>query len=548
MRNGKYAIGATASAAALVTFVVFLRALSGGFLNYDDADFVQLNSAIQKLDINLISYAFGTIPSFSGIWTPLVWISFTIDYHFWGMNPLGFHLTNILLHVANTSLVVLIANRLYRSELAKSFSLSVSSKQYLGMLLLAGLLFGIHPLRVESVAWISERKDVLNGVFTLSSILFYLRYVQCKDLNCGYRSSRCDYTLSLLFLMCSIMSKPVSVVTPLILLVLDWYPLNRLCRETIRSVLVEKIPYFVLMTAMITLTLYMGAEEGGLLVSSEAFTFSQRLATSGNALFEYVRLMLYPIGILPIHLLATPIPYSYTVKTAAVILVLVYFCFSRKRSWQSATLLCFLLPIVPVLAFFQTNSVAFAARYTYLPSVIPSVAVAAIIATLYNKSTAWAAKYYIRLFVTCITLLLLIFYGVMTQRLISVWKNSETFWTRQITYQPFDKAYFLRAVYYMASGKFMAAVEDYTACLEIAVKEKMPDEFVVNIIAFRGEALTKAGYYKEAVQDLSFAIAMKPQPTYFYHRGLALQGLGKLEEAQGDFSKAGSKKSPMRWF
>jgi len=548
MNNSRKQIIITSAVAGLITLLLFLRALSGEFLNYDDGDFAQYNLAIRNLDANLISYAFTSIPSFSGIWTPLVWISFAVDYHFWGLDPLGYRLTNILLHAVNAFLVVLVANRLYMAKSVKPFFSSDSNFPYLGMLLLAGLLFGIHPLRVESVAWISERKDVLNGVFALSSILFYLRYAHGKESTEENVSTKRDYTVSLLFLLLSFMAKPVSVVIPVMLLVLDWYPLNRLNRGTIRSVLIEKTPYFVLMTGMITLTLYMGASEGGLLVPTEFFSFGQRFITSGNALFEYMRLMLYPVGILPIHLLTTPIPVSHTVKTVIIIFICIYFCITRKRSWPLATWLCFIMPILPVLAFFQTNTVAFAARYTYLPSVMPSIAGAALIAVLYDKARVRGKGHSLRLLTAGLSFGLLIFYAVMTQRLIDIWKDSDTFWTRQITHQPFDKAYFLRGGYYVSVGKYPAAVDDFTSCLDIILQEKMPQSFIVNVLAFRGDALAKGGRYEDAVKDFSAAIAMIPQPVYYYHRGVALKALGKLGDAEGDFKIAGEAKGIIRWF
>jgi hypothetical protein len=414
--------------------------------------------------------------------------------------------------------------------------------------LLAGLLWGLHPLRVESVAWISERKDVLNGIFSLGSLLMYLRYAQRRDAAGEQGGARSGYLISLLLFMISLLAKPVSVVMPLLFLVLDWYPLNRIRRDTVRAVLIEKVPYLAVMTAMIALTLYRGAAEGGLLISAESFSFGQRLVTSGNAVFEYMRLMLYPVEILPIHLLATPIPFSHKVKTAVVILICIFFCITRKRSWPFATWLCFIIPLVPVLAFFQTNNVALAARYTYLPSVIPAIVGSALLVALYTTVTARVTKRYIRAGVACLLLAPVVCYSVMTYRLINVWKDSETFWTRQITYQPFDKAYFLRGVSYVSAGNYLAAIEDFNACLEITVREKMPEIYVVNILAYRGDALIKSGHYEEAVKDLSVAIAMYPQATYYYHRGLALQGLGKLKEAEEDFSKAGPGPKPMRWY
>ncbi|MDD2855766.1 MAG: hypothetical protein PHU01_09585, partial [Desulfuromonadaceae bacterium] len=512
MEYRKTTIVLTSIATGLVCMLVFVRALSFDFLNYDDMDFVLYNPNIRNLDMDMLSYAFTTVPPFSGIWTPLVWASFAVDYHFWGLNPLGYHLTNILIHAVNASLVVLIADKLFmaKSEFSETF-LTISSRRYYpAVLLAAGLLFGIHPLRVESVVWISERKDVLNGIFALGSILFYLLYVESNASLLKKSMARRCYFISLLLLLFSFMAKPISVVIPVILLVLDWYPLNRLGRATMRSILIEKIPYFVLSMAMTSLTLYIASSENGMLVSTSLLSFGQRLVISGNAIFEYIRFIVYPVTILPTHLLATPIPFSYTLKTTVIFVVFIYFAITRKPSWLFAAWLCFIIPLLPVLAFFQTNSVAFAARYTYLPSVIPSIAVIAIISAVYEKSTIWRYNRYIREFLTSILIAVLLFHGLLTTRLIGVWKNSETFWTRQITYQPYDKAYFLRAGFYLYDGNYAAAIQDYTVCIEIALQENLDPVTVKNLYAYRGDAFSKAGRYLEAVRDFSTVINFSP--------------------------------------
>ena len=209
-----------ALAAGLICLLVYLRALSCGFVNLDDPYFILNNEAIRRLDGKLLAWAFGQ-PGFD-LWIPLTWLSLAVDYRFWGLNPLGYHLTNILLHAANTVLVVLIADRLCRIRFGEVWGAAGRPYLYPGMLLLAGLLFGIHPLRVESVAWVTERKDVLNGLLSLGSVLLYLRYVQRKEAGQGGSGA---YLCSLFLFALSLMAKSVSVVLPAVLLVADWYPL-----------------------------------------------------------------------------------------------------------------------------------------------------------------------------------------------------------------------------------------------------------------------------------------------------------------------------------
>ncbi|GAM10565.1 transmembrane and TPR repeat-containing protein [Geobacter sp. OR-1] len=532
-----------ALAAGLICLLVYLRALSCGFLNFDDHDFVVNNLPLRSFDWNLIKWAFTTVIPISGSWIPLSWLSFALDYQIWGLDPFGFHLTNILLHAVNTVLVVLITDRICRDRLPEFGIPSDSAYLYPLLLLLSGLFFAIHPLRVESVVWVTERRGVLNGVFYLLALLFYLRYVDRVPGSgtAWYRSG--NYYLSLLFMLVSFMAKPSSVVIPALLLVLDWYPLNRLRKETLAPVLAEKLPFFFFAGVMAVASVYLGAQGGALQAGAAGLSFWQKTVLSGNAIFEYCRLTLYPVGIIPVRIILNPIPATYALKAACVAAATIAAGFAWQRRWVPALWLLFLIPILPVLTFFQMNSVEYAARYTYLPSVATAIAGAVILTRAGCRLAALRSK----LLFSALTLGLILFYAGMTQRLTAVWQNSGTMWTRVIQFQPFDRAFFLRGLYYVDAGNFLAAVQDYTTCLKIAGQERLPQEYVMNIHAFRGEAFFKWGRYEESVQDLTAAIAIKPHPLYFYHRGTTLRAMGLEREAEADFIRAGRAQGQMAW-
>ncbi|RII26159.1 MAG: hypothetical protein CXR31_10650 [Geobacter sp.] len=538
MEIGRKTVISSAVAAGLITLLVYLRALTCGFVNFDDPFYVVQNFDIRHLDGSLFAKAFTT--PFVELWMPLTWISLAIDYHFWGLNPAGYHLTNILLHAVNTGLVVLITDRLCRERFVAS-----GGPRYLypGMLLLAGLLFGIHPLRVESVAWVAERKDVLNGVFSLGSILCYLRYVQLREAE-SRDAAVCSYALSLVFLLMSLMAKPVSVVIPAMLLVADWYPLGRLRQGRFMAVLLEKIPFFALSAASSLLTVYF-ARQIHIMVPQSDLSIVQRFVLSGNAVFEYCRMLLYPVGLLPLYLIQKPIPLAFAVATA---LVVIFTCiclyFARKAPCLTATWLCFLIPLLPVLAFFQNGVQAFAARYTYLPSVVLCVTSAAMIAEAY-RSVVKAGREYMRFVITGFMLILLLCYAGMTEHLIGSWKNTETLWTRVINIKPIGRAFYFRAEYYLETGKYQAAAEDLLISIRIAERAGNPEAF--NLYALRGDALRKAGRHEESVRDFTAAIERYPELNYFYHRGLALKAMGKGNEAEEDFRRAGTATGPLEW-
>jgi len=532
--------------AAGICFVVFLRALACDFINWDDTDYLLNNQIFRTLDLDMVVRAFTTIPI--NYWIPLTWISYAVDYHFWGMNPTGYHLTNIIIHAANVALLVALADRLlrWRPEFLAGVTVVGDSDsgqrlRYGGLLLFVALLWGIHPARVESVAWATERKDVLNGLFLLGSLHYYLQYSWAKTQGSGSGVTLRPYLPPPSCFVFSLMAKPSGVVLPLILLLLDWFPAGRLRREEISGVLLEKIPYLLFSGAVAAVTIVIGADQGAYIPLSE-FPLSARFAVIGNALFEYVLLLLHPAGIITYYHLPFAIPqsYLYTAGAAFVFLTVCLF-FARHRPWLMAALLAFFIPLLPVLQLFPNGlQPALCTRYTYLPTLLPSIVLALLIAKGCCRLSRGGV------FLGGGAILLLLYYGVVTQKLIGDWKNSGTFWTRVIETRPFERAYFYRGLYYVDEGEYQTAVQDYTTALEQLAAGQSPE--IYNLYAFRGEALAKAGRHAEAVRDFDAAISLFPHRLYFYHRSQSLQALGKMAEVADDLAKAGRARGQMHWF
>jgi hypothetical protein len=541
MTRKKSTVAGVAFAALLITILVYLRALSCDFVNWDDPDYVLNNELIRSLDWQFLRTIFTSIPY--DFYIPLTTLSLAIDYRLWGMNPLGYHLTNILFHGANAGLLVLLAARLLAFTPFEQ-SVPARSRLYPATLLLAGLLFALHPLRVESVAWVTERKDVLNGFFVLLALLSYAGYGR-KRLAGGGIWCR-EYVLTFAFFVCSLMAKPSSIVVPLLLLLLDRYPLGRLTRTTLPSLLLEKIPFFLCAGAAVPATMVRFAELDTF-HSPGFFPLWIRVIVSGNALFEYFRLTFFPVGILPYYDLPLAIPRIFIVKAAVVLLFLGgATCWGRRRPWVQLALWSFILPLVPVLPFLGNGaSIALAARYTYLPSLIPAILIAGQAATAVAKAVAGGRQLAARL-VCAGALLVLLAYAGVTLQLIGDWKNGGTMWSRVIASHPFDRAYFYRGLYHVEAGDYAAAVADYTACLALFAQESRPE--IYNLYAFRGEALALAGRYGEAVADFDRAIALFPHRLYFYQRGMALRNLGRLGEAERDLQRADRASGQMTWF
>jgi len=525
-------VRSVALAAGVICLLVFLRSLSCGFVNFDDQESILENAAIRALDSNLLVSSFST--SMFGFWMPLTWISYAVDYRFWGLNPVGYHLTNIVLHAVNTGLVVLVADRLLGGDTRGAGE----KRLYPAMLLIAGLLWGIHPLRVESVTWVTERKDVLNGLFAISSLLAYLRYVKTKESGAAVWRS---YLLSLVLFACSLMAKPVTVVLPLMLLVLDRYPLDRLRRDTLGPLLVEKLPFLLLSAALSALTLTTAAEKK-LLIAVDLLSIGERFLVSGNALFEYLRLFVLPTGILPLHPIPYPLPASYFAASAVTLLLICCCVYSARRFMAvPAAGLLYLLPLLPVLGFFQNGQQAFAARYTYLPHIAVSIATAALALKICRSHEVTWSRHTLAAF----AFFLLTLAG-MTQFQIGIWNNSAALWSRVIERHRISMAYKSRGSYYLMNGFYNEAVADFTAAMETASGvEKLE---IYNLLAGRGMALGSLGRFDESIRDFSAAIRLFPHPAYYYSRGITFEAMGLIREAQEDLKLAGPDPGDIKWF
>jgi len=528
-----------AAAAGLITLLVYLPALTCGFVNLDDPYFVEKNPFIRKLNRDLVVWAF-TAPNFD-LWIPLTWLSLAVDFHFWGLNPLGYHLTNIILHAISVAILVLIFDQFFGERFVGVPRGSLTVRRYYGILLAGGLFFGLHPLRVESVVWVSERKDVLNGVFSLGSLFFYLLYTNIKESpDAGAGKARIYYWTSFVALLISLTAKSISVVLPLLFLLADWYPLGRFVKGRRMRILWEKLPFLMLSVMIALATIYFAASHQ-LLASYSSMPLVPRLLVSGNAVFEYVRLLLLPIGILPYYSLPAKIPAGYFLKTGIIIFCVFSLLFvGKKRPWLAASVCSFLLPLLPVLALLQNGAQSHAARYTYLPSALISIAMVAMLGYVFQKKEM-ACRGALLLVAGLLTV-----YVCVTLRLIRVWENTGTFWTRVIEISPIDKAYSDRGVFYLINGKSSAAVDDLSAAIAIARRETLPN--IYNLYAFRGVALSDIGRHEEAVGDFNEAITRFPHQTYFHYRGLSLKALGRMKESREDLERGGPNPPPIDWF
>jgi len=353
---------------AVLTLALYLPALTHNFVEYDDQQYVTDNPHVQGgLTWSGLMWAFGY---HAGNWHPLAWLSHMADCQIFGARPWGHHLTNILLHTANTLLLFALMKRLTRLR----DDAPARQAGFVWRSAAVAALFAWHPLHVESVAWVAERKDVLCAFFWLLTLLAYAKF--CEP---GNPRSKVWYGVTVLAFCCALMAKPMAVTLPFVMLLLDFWPVKRISDFGFRisdffRLLLEKVPFFALAAIGCWLTLQAQAIA---IVSKGGLSIPQRLAHTLVAYDHYFWALFFPVH------LAVYYPYVLELDSSSVIfsglLLAVVTCTAlvnwKSRPWILFGWLWFLGTLIPVIGLVQVGDQAWADRYTYLPFIGLFVAV-----------------------------------------------------------------------------------------------------------------------------------------------------------------------------
>jgi hypothetical protein len=466
----------------LLTLVVYLPTLQNGFTNWDDDIYVYANPYIQRPLRDVVRWAFATF--YAGNWHPLTWISHAIDYRLWGLNPMGHHLTNNIVHASNAMLVMFICFRILDYAAARNAGGAdsgtvITERDIVIAGVFAGLLFGVHPLHVESVAWISERKDLLCGMFFCLSLLAYLDYAGDKERVDRFGGCfRRNYLLSLGFFVCALLSKPMAVTLPVVLLILDWYPLERIrSSHTLASAVGEKIPFIALSAASSVMTV-IAENTGRHIVSLDVTPLSVRIPVAFGALLSYLEKMILPMNLNPFYPYpqdVSPLSVKYLLPVVAVSAITVSAILLRGRRLWPAVWAYYLITLLPVLGIVRVGMQAMADRYTYLPSIGPFFVLGLAAAHLCRKGGAPGQRIpgRPRLGVIAAVFVLTVF-SALTIIQIGVWRNSVTLWDYVIEREPRPVAfaYNNRGVARNGEGVYDLALHDFN--MAVAVKPRYP--------------------------------------------------------------------------
>jgi len=506
---------------ALFTLAAFLPALQNQFVNWDDKDNFLDNPHYRGLGWTHLRWMWTT---HLGHYIPLTWMTLGLDYLLWGMNPVGYHLTSLLLHAANAVVFFFVVRRLLARALPSpsehGYALAVSSG-------VAALVFAIHPLRVESVAWVTERRDVLSGLFYLVAILLYLR--ACE----GGARGRGWYWLSVAVFGCALLSKSMVVNLPVVLLILDVYPLRRLggavgwWSEPARRVYVEKIP-FVLLAAAASAVALMAQLSHNTMVSVVQLSALGRLALSVYGLSFYLWKTVAPVNLSPLYELpptvnpwAPPFLLSYGLVVAITALVL---ALRRPLPGLLAAWVAYVVVLLPVLGIFQSGPQIAADRYTYLASLGWAILVSA------GVLSHWRRRPFL---FTGLAACVLFGLGILTWNQVQVWRDSEKLWTHALaTYPKSSIAENNLGNVRADQSKLAEAIEHYRQALDINPEHASAHYNLGNVLAQQGKLAEASEHHRQALR-------LKPDYADAHNNlGNVLAQQGMLAEASEQYQRA----------
>jgi tetratricopeptide (TPR) repeat protein len=507
-QSHKYRIFGIYLVLAAITFIVYARTLTCDFVNFDDDIYVTDNQYVKAgLTSQSVLWAFKS-PHIA-FWHPLTMLSHMLDCQLFGLKPAGHHLVNLLFHIANTLLLFAVLNSMTAAIWQSAF---------------VAAAFALHPLHVESVAWISERKDVLSTLFWLLTMAAYLRYAG--------RSSFTWYMVTLLLFAMGLMAKPMLVTLPFVLLLLDYWPLHRLVRVTShesRATILEKLPFIVLSVAFGIITVF--AQQSKHILRLDV-PLTVRLTDAVVAFLTYIEKMFWPARLAvfyPRHAGKPHLLYAALVAALLLAISIVIILLARKRKYLFVGWFWYLGTLVPVSGLIKVGSGTFAMadRYTYIPLIGLFLIIAWAIGDIAAK---WQHK---KLVLGLSALAALSALSICTNIQLRHWRNSIALFEHALNVTTANStAHYNLACALGSQGRFDEAISHYRQSLLIK-----PDDAGAHYSL--GFALQSKGSLDEAITHYRRALQLDPEyANAHYSLGSALQLQGKLDEAVTHYRRA----------
>ena len=518
---------------AIVTFGVFFPALVNDFVNWDDDKILYDNPYYRGLGWDQLKWMFSTF--LMGHYQPLTWVTFALDYQLWGMAPFGYHLTSLLLHTANALLFYWVSQRLLRAAIGPlseedNWRLELSAG-------LAALLFAIHPLRVESVAWATERRDVLSGLFYFLTLYFYLRAGE----NSHPSSHRRWLGAAVAAYLLSLMSKAMAMTLPVVLLLLDIYPLKRLAgnpanwfkRES-RAVLYEKLQFVILAIGFAIVAL-IAQEVTGALKPLEQLGVLSRLLQAGFAYIFYLWKTIWPFGLAPIYELPieTGLWFWVFVLSTGAMIGLTLALYSSIGRWPMvfACWVYYIVVLAPVTGVAQSGPQLVADRYSYLACLGWPLLLAGGVFRWWPGRESRASGQ--RQLFAATVLLVLVSLGFLTWQQTAVWRSPISLWQHGTKAEP------LSSIAHYNLGRALERENDSTAAIESYRRAVAVNPSYTKAHFNLARLLALKGLEAEAIAHYRRVIEVRPDHTDAHNDlGLLLELKGEDAAALVEFRKA----------
>jgi len=524
----------------ILTTFVFSTSLNNEFTNFDDEKYVYENNYIKDFSFHGINEIF---KSYFKDELPVTHLSFAIDYKLWGLNPLGYHIENLFWHLLNIILVFFLIRLITKKD---------------NLALIVALLFAIHPTRCESVAWISERKDVLYTFFYLLSLITYIYYIQ-KQYKLKY------YFLAFIFFTVSILSKYAAVILPFFLFAIDYY----YNRKFNAKLVLEKIPFIIISVVSTTIHFILPEVISSNNIINADYQYYDRIFLGSYALMYYIFELILPLKLSLIHpypLKANNLlPIEYYISTLVIILIISILIWLFRKNFKYKKdyilgIIMFILPLTLVLHIIPFGgNIIVGERYSY----ISYIGLFFILSRLYCNIID--LKPNIKIYLSIVLIFITACFSLITYNRNKVWKNSITLWTDVIEKYPcviaynnrgtakmllkdytsaindFDNAIIIKpdAYTYFSRGVSKLNLKDYRNAIEDINKGLLlsPDDF--KAYDSRANARIQTGDYEGSLSDYNKVISLKPDYAIAYNnRGLIYFNLKKYTEAIKDYTKA----------
>jgi protein O-mannosyl-transferase len=492
--------------------VPFLSLLKADFVNWDDDIYITANERVVKgISWENIKWAFSTI--FFGFYYPVTWLSHMLDVSIYGLKAWGHHLTSIIIHILNSIFFYAFLNRATK-ENTKSF--------------IAAALFAVHPLNVESVAWLSERKNLLAAFFFLLALNLYLAYLK--------KPARRTYAGVFLAYILGLMSKSVVVTFPLVLYLIDIWPIRRteLSKDFIKTnykrLIYEKLPFLLPVPLFVYLTI-LGQNKLDTLASFDRFPLDQRIAGAILAYARYIYNFLFPIKLTSFY---NHLGNNYHMSTLffsimlLLILLTAFLMYFKKNNLYLICFLWFIVNLLPVIGIIQVGGQGSADRYMYIPIVGLLAILVFGVFEIAGKSS-FIKPGFIYIFFSVVFVL----FAVKSHFQSRIWISSEALFSNMITTSPNPaQGYVNMGIQYKQKGDYVTAVEYYTTAIKA-------DPLKADAYNNRGNALFQLKDIAGANDDFKKACALNPEhPVMVYNLGLSEEGLGHVEKAKEQYLRA----------